>query len=61
MRYRWASGVLITMIILWLAGYVSAGHMGHGPYTIHIENAWARRTPPMAQQEHLITARSMSR
>jgi hypothetical protein len=49
------------MIILWLAGYVSAGHMGHGPYTIHIENAWARRTPPMAQQEHLITARSMSR
>jgi periplasmic copper chaperone A len=51
MRYLWIVRVLIAMAGLGLVGPAFAGHMGHRQHTIQIENAWARRTPPMAQQE----------
>lgn len=51
MRQRPAAGVLVAILMLGIGGYVSAGHMGPTHNTIHLENAWARRTPPMAQQE----------
>lgn len=37
--------------MLGLVGYVEAGHMAPRHNTIQLENAWVRRTPPMAQQE----------
>jgi periplasmic copper chaperone A len=51
MRHRRVAGALITMLMLGLLDHVSAGQTEHGPTAIHLENAWARRTPPMAQQE----------
>jgi periplasmic copper chaperone A len=51
MRHRRVAGALITMLMLGLLGHVSAGQAGHDHTAIHLENAWARRTPPMAQQE----------
>jgi copper(I)-binding protein len=46
-----AVGVLAAMLMLGIAGYVAAVQAGHSHQTIQVENAWARRTPPMAQQE----------
>jgi copper(I)-binding protein len=51
MRYVRVVGGLIVMAGLGLIGPAFAGHMEHRQHTIQIENAWARRTPPMAQQE----------
>lgn len=51
MRSRCAVGVLVVTVMLGSVGYVDAGHMGPRHNTIQLENAWARRTPPMAQQE----------
>jgi periplasmic copper chaperone A len=51
MRYRRAGEVLIAMFVLGLVGHASAGHMGRSDRTIQLDNAWARRTPPMAQHE----------
>jgi periplasmic copper chaperone A len=54
MRHVRIAGVRITTIImalLALGAYGFAGQTGHGDHTIHLENPWARRTPPMALQE----------
>jgi periplasmic copper chaperone A len=51
MRYRCAVGVLVVTLMPGIVAYVAAGHMGHRYSSIQLENAWARRTPPMAQQE----------
>jgi periplasmic copper chaperone A len=51
MRYGPAVGVFATLLVLGIAGYMGAGHRGDSHHAIHLENAWARRTPPMAQQE----------
>jgi periplasmic copper chaperone A len=50
-RHRCAVGVLVGTLMLAIIGDVAAGHMGHHPSSIQLENAWARRTPPMPQQE----------
>jgi len=44
-------GVFIAALILGIASHASPGQVEHGHQGIHLENAWARRTPPMAQQE----------
>jgi copper(I)-binding protein len=51
MRSGCAAGVLVVTVMLGLVGYPEAGHMGPRHSTIQLENAWVRRTPPMAQQE----------
>jgi copper(I)-binding protein len=51
MQSRLIGGFFIAVLILGIASHASAGQMGHGHHGIHLENAWARRTPPMAQQE----------
>src|SRR5688500_10290945 len=51
MRFRHLTITLIALAILALAQYAAAGQTGHGHHGIHLDNAWARRTPPMAQQE----------
>jgi periplasmic copper chaperone A len=51
MRHRRVVGAFITMLMLGLLRHVSASQAGHDHTAIHLENAWARRTPPMAQQE----------
>jgi copper(I)-binding protein len=51
MQSRLTGGVFIAALILGIAHHVGAGQMGHSHHGIHLENAWARRTPPMAQQE----------
>jgi periplasmic copper chaperone A len=51
MRYLRIVGGLIAMAGLGLIGPACAGHMEHPQHTIQIDSAWARRTPPMAQQE----------
>jgi copper(I)-binding protein len=50
-QHRCAAGVLVGTLMLAIVGDVAAGHMGHHPNSIQIENAWARRTPSMPQQE----------
>ena len=51
MRYSCAVGVLVATSVLGIVAYAAAGHMEHRHNSIQLENAWARRTPPMAQQE----------
>jgi periplasmic copper chaperone A len=50
-QYRRAIGILAGTLMLAIVGDVAAGHTGHHPNAIQIESAWARRTPPMPQQE----------
>lgn len=51
MRYSCAVGVLVVTLVLGIVAYAAAGHMEHRHSSIQLENAWARRTPPVAQQE----------
>jgi copper(I)-binding protein len=51
MRHGCVVGVLVITCLPGIVGDVAAGHMEHGHSSIQLENAWARRTPPMAQQE----------
>ena len=51
MRYARIAVVLILMSMPGLIGYGFEGQTGHHHPAIHLDNAWARRTPPMAQQE----------
>jgi len=51
MRSRRSIAFVISVVVLGLARYGTAGQTGHADHTIHLENAWARRTPPMAQHE----------
>jgi copper(I)-binding protein len=51
MQSRLRGGIFVAALVLGIASHTSAGQMGHGHQVIHLDNAWARRTPPMAQQE----------
>jgi copper(I)-binding protein len=51
MQSRFIGGIFVAALALGIAGHTSAGQMGHSHQAIHLDNAWARRTPPMAQQE----------
>jgi periplasmic copper chaperone A len=51
MQSRLRGGIVVAALVLGIAGHTSAGQMGHGHQAIHLDNAWARRTPPVAQQE----------
>ena len=51
MRYGRVAGVLLVICLSGIVDTVAADSMGHGQSSIQLENAWARRTPPMAHQE----------
>ena len=51
MQRQRSTGLFIFIMALGLIGYGSAGYRGHGDHSIHLESAWVRRTPPLAQQE----------
>jgi periplasmic copper chaperone A len=51
MRQQAAVSLLAAMLLLGISGYVVAAQVGHSHHTIQLENAWVRRTSPMAQQE----------
>jgi len=51
MQFRLLGGIFVAALALGIASHTSAGQMGHSHQAIHLDNAWARRTPPMAQQE----------
>jgi periplasmic copper chaperone A len=51
MQSRLTAGIFAAALVLGVANHTNAGQMGHGHQTIRLESAWARRTPPMAQEE----------
>jgi copper(I)-binding protein len=51
MQSRCIGGIFVAALALGIAGHTSAGQTGHSHQAIRLDNAWARRTPPMAQQE----------
>jgi hypothetical protein len=51
MRSRLVGGTFVAALALGIAGHTNAGQAGHRHQAIHLDNAWARRTPPMAQEE----------
>jgi copper(I)-binding protein len=55
MEPRQSISRFVALLVLGLATYGGAGQMDHHHHSlhpsIHLEHAWARRTPPMAQQE----------
>jgi copper(I)-binding protein len=43
-------GVLSVVCGVMIVGHTVTGDLGHGDTTIHLENAWARKAPFMAQE-----------
>ena len=51
MGFRRSALALFALVLLGLAPHVAPAQMDHHHHRIHLGNAWARRTPPMVQQE----------
>jgi copper(I)-binding protein len=51
MQSRLVGGIFAATLVLGIANHTNAGQMGHSHQSIRLESAWARRTPPMAQEE----------